>query len=73
MNDFEKHANLGWLGMTLAQTYANLGWVWEGEGGKGSGDPLIGESGNRKNRLNPTPINVRSLESAPIWDDLGWV
>jgi hypothetical protein len=26
------YANLGCLGMTTAQTHANLGWAWEGEG-----------------------------------------
>jgi hypothetical protein len=36
------YANLGCLGMTTAQTYANLGWVWEGEG-TASGDRVIGK------------------------------
>lgn len=56
----------------VAQTHANLGWVWEGEGGIKIGDPVIG--GNLvigETRLNPTPIKIRSLKCTPIWDGTG--
>jgi hypothetical protein len=43
----------------IAETYANLGWVWEGGGvarsAPRSGDPVIGESADRKTKSNPTP------------------
>ena len=45
-------ARLGWPGMNPTQTYANLGWVWEG-GGVARLDPVIGESVDRKTKSNP--------------------
>jgi len=52
----------------ISEPYANLGCMGEGGGARSaprSGDPVIGESGDRK-------IEPEALKPTPIWDDLGW-
>jgi hypothetical protein len=54
----QTHANLGWFGMTSVKPFGMLVEA-KGEGVSGSGDLVIGSSGDRKSKIQTlTPIGI---------------
>jgi hypothetical protein len=51
------------------KSYANLRWVWEGEGAlKRSGDLVIGKSGDRKTKTGePIETMIGKIKSRSCW------
>jgi hypothetical protein len=53
------------LGMNPSQTYANLGWLWEGEGRKIA--KIAGNARIEKLKINPLPLMNTDWTDSRIW------